>query len=70
VLDSAIFERHGGWVSPQREPGYRRTRFEGSGQPGPETLRCQDGHVQPYKVEREIDFDAELDLANVNHNWE
>ena len=49
----------------RRKISYGTSRFEGSGQPGPQIERTLDGHVQPYKVERKIDYDAELDLSNI-----
>ncbi len=48
----------------RRSPSYGTSRFEGSGQPGPELIRTLDGHIQPFRVELEIEPE-DTDLTNV-----
>ncbi len=49
----------------RRDVSYGKSRFEGSGQPGPGIIRIFDGHIMPFKVEREIEYDDGIDLTNV-----
>ena len=49
----------------RREPNYSKTRFEPSGAPSFEVIRTLDGHIQPFHVELETDYDTGVDLANV-----
>jgi hypothetical protein len=48
----------------RRSPSYGTSRFEGSGQPGPELLRILDGHIQPFRVGLEVEPE-DTDLTNV-----
>ena len=47
---------------------YGTSRFQGSDAPGPSVIRMFDGHIQPFKVERQVDFDEDesgyVDLSN------
>lgn len=43
----------------RRSPSYGTSRFEGSGQPGPELIRILDGHRTIPRAPRE---DADLDV--------
>lgn len=58
-------------MSDTRKPSYGTSRFQGSGQEGPALIRTLDGHIQPFKIERELDYDEQdgqyVDLTNVYH---